>query len=926
MTRLVGIPDVAAASSLPLSATLIWTHEYRRGDRLGMGSVPLTYDRDAGKWMHNGAEFDLLAARFGMSDPAPPNIRILFTLGSGSTVQGTSLTLTPIENAAGVLDLTKPLNVASWVTGTAYQSLLTQQQTAIANLNAFSVQGQAVAQSLADVTGELDGVLADVSAVLGVAAPAVQIAQAVGVRVPLLENVFASAVSEGVMLYGTMGSTFADYGFPIGPRAALDRLSITVQPVTAPLTSLRLQIVEATKAGAVLHNQTFAVNAPVGVPTRLTLDTSALVGDGTKKLYAILRGNTPFGIAFATNTLFTTAGGYPAFAYGYNTDLADATLNDAAGGQINYTPWFQASKRNYPAGTVTPASAWTDITNTLLSGPRELLPLVGEVQPTLGTLVQETLTSSAIVSFAALANVFSAYTFPIGTPTNFDYIEFGNTPGNPAKLPTVLHWQIVVTGTGAVLLDVRKTLSNVAAGVEIVTRHKAPALLNPGGAALEIRISTDGYIGYRGTFAGGATNGAKYNSGTPNPDAWAATAFSGSGVLWLRLGVASGVKQLALAPAFAGGLKTEVLKTADDDLFMPTLSLPSVLYATEGQTFQLYYDTILRTPGLDLSPYDVDFSVTGLALASHNRDARHFWWTPTGAEAATASYAATLRVHRKGKLLASATTTIRMTTTAGGVGTARKLLALSDSITNRGVWLSEMVRLSERPADPLTLTSIGTRAGTQVPVGLPAVMSEGWEGKTITFHYRDAASNFTFNGADPTGTAFSLSQYLTANGLSMASGDAFEVMLGTNDLTTSDVYHTTEAAALATIAGMVSDLNAIIANVQAAVPGIRVVIATNIPPARVDFIHMRRWIRYLWAERIFSTYGGRESEGIYVCPVAQAVDPDYGFPFELRAANTRTDGTLPTLPYITDYLHPNVPGYYQMADAHYAFYKWLWRV
>jgi lysophospholipase L1-like esterase len=156
------------------------------------------------------------------------------------------------------------------------------------------------------------------------------------------------------------------------------------------------------------------------------------------------------------------------------------------------------------------------------------------------------------------------------------------------------------------------------------------------------------------------------------------------------------------------------------------------------------------------------------------------------------------------------TTVVVVANTAGG-GATRKLLAIGDSNTASDTWVIQTTTRDTADAN-FTLTKIGTK-------GSAPNQHEGISGKTFSYFYSDAASPFVFSGS------FDFAQYLTANGLTMSAGDWVNFMLGTNDVGTKS----SEALLDAAITAMLVDLEAMIVNIRAAVPGIRVLISPPIP-------------------------------------------------------------------------------------------------
>jgi hypothetical protein len=124
VSQLTGHPDVPTGT--PLTATATYSAAYQQGSRLGIGTHPLVYNWGSAVWTRpDGSAFDLVAARFGLQDPAPPgSLRLLFDYTLAGVEQGALLTVLPVETAAGVLDLTQPIVNLVWVSGAQLQALI----------------------------------------------------------------------------------------------------------------------------------------------------------------------------------------------------------------------------------------------------------------------------------------------------------------------------------------------------------------------------------------------------------------------------------------------------------------------------------------------------------------------------------------------------------------------------------------------------------------------------------------------------------------------------------------------------------------------------------------------------------------------------------------------------------------------------------
>ena len=760
------------------------------------------------------------------------------------------------------------------------------------------------------------------------------ITTAVAERFPLLENVWESAAADGILLNGADGTAFAAWGFYLGARAAFDRIEFSLLPRT-PITQIRLAFRSGSKTGAVLFDQTYAVATTVGVKSTLTFDMPTTVGNGSTAIYLEWHANGKTGFYFATSTLYPSPPN-PNTAYSYTTDLALGLPGDLGGGQASYTQRVRLSRRNYAGGYVAPTTSWLALMDTRLSNPSTLLPRFGRLEPVMGTVLgSDTLPlDTAYDVFTTPANNNYGFGFPIGVRQGFDLIEFMIVAFQSVKVPTFVKVRLRSTDSaGAILGEVSVPVSP-RVGSRTTVRALFPAVIpNAAGLPLWLEFTADGFLGFVGQYG---TAGQPYtaplaryvNVALTSPDAangvsYPTSVFPSQATLWARFGVASGSrKQFAPTGELAAALQA-LFDTAA--YWRPVINLPPAIYAVEGVPCELYWHNIVRGPGR-FSEYEFDVAIPGIVFTAANvwQDDRHWSWTPTTAEAAAGDRTMTLTVRRDGVALVTQTVTIRVSPLNRGTSSPRKLLAIADSLTEHGTYLAQMVRRTQDAADPLDVTSVGTRvcpATWTTAIGLPAVSSEGWSGKTVAYHYSDPASNFTFDGSgNATGTTFDFARYLSVNGISLTANDLVYFALGTNDIGAP----ANDQIARLVINQMIVQLDAMIATIRAAVPGVNIGVVQIIPAANTSPQRQRNRARAIYLEMVNAKFGNREAEKIYVMPMGHVLDPTHGFPSTGRVLSPHSSVTDT---YITDTIHPTPPahGYYQMGDALYGFLKWLWR-
>lgn len=272
---------------------------------------------------------------------------------------------------------------------------------------------------------------------------------------------------------------------------------------------------------------------------------------------------------------------------------------------------------------------------------------------------------------------------------------------------------------------------------------------------------------------------------------------------------------------------------------------------------------------------------------------------------------------------------------------ARKVLIIGDSTCNGDPWQAELINLHNynrtSPTggggeDALTVDLVGTIESTVADAGTTdrTFSHEGKSGWTWAMHHSNAESSFLFGGV------FNFGAYNTAlSDDALVPNDWVLIHLGINDVfsATSDITvdYLISTAIQPAIAGMLGIGDAPASTtIRGAVPGVRIGLMLPIAPSQDqdafgdDYAagqHRRRYKRNIdrYRKWLIDTYGSMEADGIYLIPVHANVDPYYGMPFASAAAvNVRSATTIARQ---DNGVHPDVEGYYQMADAVYSFLK-----
>jgi lysophospholipase L1-like esterase len=359
------------------------------------------------------------------------------------------------------------------------------------------------------------------------------------------------------------------------------------------------------------------------------------------------------------------------------------------------------------------------------------------------------------------------------------------------------------------------------------------------------------------------------------------------------------------APTYAG---TEFLLTLEQGASaVPATSssvdivLPPTIYTVVGRESNIYLDNIIAQ---DASDYFWDVTCTqGL----HQQERWTSGLTPTAGNT-TISFSAYPK--NSETAIGSRTAAMVVKSASAGSGLNRKVLVIGDSTTAGGITTGEMVNLFS--TDAMAITLLGTK-------GSGANRHEGIAGWTVNQFYTDATSPFVFSGA------FNFSTYMSTNGY--AAVDWVLINLGINDVfgLTSDADVDTKATA------MIAQLEAMITNIHVFDANVRIGIAVTTPPIATQDgfgtnygCGQNRWrfkrniVRL--ARKLIDNFQGREATAskVYIVPLSVCIDTLHNMIQVTVAVNSRNTATVTRL---NNGIHPDTPGYYQCADAYYAFLK-----
>lgn len=503
--------------------------------------------------------------------------------------------------------------------------------------------------------------------------------------------------------------------------------------------------------------------------------------------------------------------------------------------------------------------------------------------------------SSSIFSYESSS--FSGWGCLVGNYTNFDSIRIKLKAWNIDYIPTVLRVIIRTgVGTGTVLAD--KTIN-------ISLTHNSPKNIdvkfdnvvnNSTDANLWVEYRTNGRVGI-----------FKANSSTNNSVLYATSSdvtkgMTGSSTtpndkLWIQF------MNSEVDIDFSDKAK-ELIKDLSKDVNFADIILPNKIYCLEGIESNIYFENIILS-NLSLDSLDIDISgVKG------RHDLNRWTYTPISSDAGTTSLTITVS-DLNGSILSTLAVDVITVSKSTVLGTNINANFWGDSNLSGGEPLK--IINTESPNYGVSIDFQGTLGAS----GLKNEGRPGWRIYDYTVSDKSGDENplWIDGGLD-------YSKYILNNSIQMPSGSFVIIQLGTNDM-----FNASNDVAMNTaINAAIVNMNKLITAFKA-VTGIRIGVCTSLTCAISqdafgdDYKNAQRRVRFLkniksFAKKIISEYSNRESEGIYIVPTQQSIDPVNGFPFSNINANSRSSEQVRTY---TNAIHPNLSGYNQLGDEFFKF-------
>jgi lysophospholipase L1-like esterase len=337
------------------------------------------------------------------------------------------------------------------------------------------------------------------------------------------------------------------------------------------------------------------------------------------------------------------------------------------------------------------------------------------------------------------------------------------------------------------------------------------------------------------------------------------------------------------------------------------LALPAELYAAPGEEMCVYFDNTICTQ----IPEAYKFIVT---CPLGKTEAVRWRVKPLASQAGAHPFTLEVKDQTGKKSLAKKTVRLVVAGRTPSRKTPRRLLLVGDSLTQAGVYATELVRLLDEPGNGNWVLLGSRELGERVR----HEGYSGWRWGTFLTHYPpdpDAAapkgrSPFLYANAkgDP---ELDIERYIreVCGGI---PPDVILFLLGTNDISGAARDPDNDKAVRATLDELFKNSDTLVKAFRKAAPGARIGLCLN-PPCNARetafvLAYKGGYSRWNWkraqvllVHRQIREFSGREAEGVFVVPTHLNLDPVAGFP-EIDA------------------VHPNADGYKQIAAS---LYSWL---
>lgn len=333
--------------------------------------------------------------------------------------------------------------------------------------------------------------------------------------------------------------------------------------------------------------------------------------------------------------------------------------------------------------------------------------------------------------------------------------------------------------------------------------------------------------------------------------------------------------------------------------------LPPFIYAGIGRTVELYNSLVC----LEAERYHINWS--GAIGVAYERKL-----SITGTTAG--SYLISLKITDDDlNVIYSGASVVKVH--ANSISTQKKIIPIGDSLTNLKAWLQEVQTLSSNK-----ILYIGTRGRSDSPI-----RHEGRSGWSAELYNTNTPYTFDNNYQGATGISgtvnpfwdgskFSLSHYITTQSGTIGTPDAVQIFLGTNGLALDNTSNV----------GYIKEL---VDNIRSEYPTMPIFVCNTIYRSNQNGYYSVGGDNYTavpgyqfeedckimnlqnMIQAVFESY-----TDLYIIPLSICMDREYDFGNVPTPVNPRLSTVTIDIP--VESVHPQEPGYLQMADVMYSAY------
>ena len=338
------------------------------------------------------------------------------------------------------------------------------------------------------------------------------------------------------------------------------------------------------------------------------------------------------------------------------------------------------------------------------------------------------------------------------------------------------------------------------------------------------------------------------------------------------------------------------------------LTLPPRIYAVPGVELSVYFDNVVLTEEPHSYRFDVECPIG-------RTETRRWTVIPTTADAGQVPFS--IRVsNSEGKLLATASSVLRIVPQKAGHGKHIRLLIVGDSLTHATKYPNEVARLLSQPGNP-DWTMLGTHRPSSAAEGVAHEGYGGWTWERFVNKYepnpdgthRNLSSPFVFLDGDAK-PQLDVKQYIREH-CDEQPPDFVIFMLGINDCFSAPPDD--PAGIDSRIETVFEHAETLLTDFRRAAPnahfGICLTPAPNSREEAFQANYRDRYHRWGWkriqhrlVQRQIESVIAQENENVSIIPTQLNIDPVDGYP-------------------TNNGVHPNEAGYGQLGSSIYAWLK-----